>query len=185
MYFRYFEIISAWNRAGPFIRTNLNPLHTQGLFVPSLFEIGLVVLFNFVNIFSLFLYYIPLGKGRALHLNKLEFPIPKDALYQVWLKLVQWFLRRRWKVYDNDNGLILIRKAHLNLWLRWAKNIRRHETTMVRWDTKCVWYAKKRPCHGIHCGETARSYKLWWLKPSSLLKHAWGHIAHMRNNSNK
>ena len=31
----------------------------------------------------------------VLHLNKLESPTPKDALWQVWLKLVQWFLRRR------------------------------------------------------------------------------------------
>ena len=53
--------------------------------------------FNFVNVFSLFRNYLPLEKGRALHLNKLEFPLPKDALCQVWLKLAQWFWRRRWK----------------------------------------------------------------------------------------
>ena len=33
-------------------------------------------------------YYLPLEKGRALHLNKIESPSPKDALCQVWLKLV-------------------------------------------------------------------------------------------------
>ena len=32
--------------------------------------------------------------GGALHLNKLETPLPKDALCQVWLKLAQWFWRR-------------------------------------------------------------------------------------------
>ena len=37
----------------------------------------------------------PLGKEHGLHLNKLEFPLPKDALCQVWLKLAQWFWRRR------------------------------------------------------------------------------------------
>ena len=52
---------------------------------------------KFVNVFSLFPYYLPLEKGGALHLNKLESPSPKDTLCQVWLKLVQWFLRRRWK----------------------------------------------------------------------------------------
>jgi hypothetical protein len=31
----------------------------------------------------------------ALHLNKLESPPPKDDLCQVWLKLAQWFWRRR------------------------------------------------------------------------------------------
>ena len=34
-------------------------------------------------------------KGGALHLIKLESPSPKDALCQVWLKLAQWFRRRR------------------------------------------------------------------------------------------
>ena len=31
----------------------------------------------------------------VFHLNKLESPLPKDALCQVWLKLAQWFWRRR------------------------------------------------------------------------------------------
>ena len=29
----------------------------------------------------------------TLHLNKLEFPSPKDVLCQVWLKLARWFWR--------------------------------------------------------------------------------------------
>ena len=49
---------------------------------------------NFVNLLSLFLNYLPLEKGRAHHLNKLESPSPKNALCQVWLKLAQWFLSR-------------------------------------------------------------------------------------------
>ena len=44
----------------------------------SLVEIGPVVLekkiFNFVNVFSLFHNYLPLEKGGALHLNKIESP---------------------------------------------------------------------------------------------------------------
>ena len=43
MYFHNFVIISPWNRAGSFIWINLNPF-TQGCFVPSLVEIGQVVL---------------------------------------------------------------------------------------------------------------------------------------------
>ena len=50
---------------------------------------------NFVNIFSLFRYYLPLERGGGFHLNKFESPSPKDALCQVWLKLAQWFWRRR------------------------------------------------------------------------------------------
>ena len=65
----------------------------------SLVEIGSVVLEknifkNFVNVFSLFRNYLPSENGGALHLNILEFPLPKDALCQFWLKLVQWFWRR-------------------------------------------------------------------------------------------
>jgi hypothetical protein len=50
---------------------------------------------NIFSAFSLFRYYIPLEKGYPLHLNKLESPSPKDDVYQVWLKLAQWFWRKR------------------------------------------------------------------------------------------
>ena len=53
--------------------------------------------FKFVKVFSQFRNYLPLEKGGSLHLSKLESPLPKDALCQVWLKLAQWFWRRRWK----------------------------------------------------------------------------------------
>ena len=41
---------------------------------------------NFVKVVSPFRYYLPQEKGVALQLNKLEFPSPKYALCQVWLK---------------------------------------------------------------------------------------------------
>jgi hypothetical protein len=53
---------------------------------------------GFLKIFSVFLlfrYYLPLEKGYPLPLNKLESLSPKDDLCQVWLKLAQWFGRRR------------------------------------------------------------------------------------------
>ena len=60
----------------------------QGCFVPSLVEIITMVLekqiLNFVNVFLLLHNYLPLEKGRALYLNKLESPKPKNALCQVW-----------------------------------------------------------------------------------------------------
>ena len=66
----------------------------------SLFEINPVVpekkILKFIfDIILLFRHYLPLEKGMALHLNKLKSPPPKDALCQVWLKLAQWFWRRR------------------------------------------------------------------------------------------
>ena len=68
--------------------------------MPNLVEICLKflekrILFYFVNVFSLFRNYLPLEKGRVLHLCKLESPSPKDALCQVWLKAAQLFSRRR------------------------------------------------------------------------------------------
>ena len=67
--------------------------------MPSSVEIGPMVLekkifLNLVNVFQLICYYLPLEKGRALLLNKLESPSPKDALCQVWLKLAQWFWKK-------------------------------------------------------------------------------------------
>ena len=56
---------------------------------------------NFVNVFSLFRNYLPLEKGGALHLIKLESPSPKDALCQVWSKSAQWFCRRRFLNFVN------------------------------------------------------------------------------------
>jgi hypothetical protein len=46
-------------------------------------------------VFLLFHYYLPLGKGYSLHLNKLKSPLHKDDLCQIWLKLAKWFWRRR------------------------------------------------------------------------------------------
>ena len=53
---------------------------------------------RFLNIFNIILhfrYYLPLEKGVAFHLNKLELTLLKGALCQVWLKLAKWFLRIR------------------------------------------------------------------------------------------
>ena len=117
-----------------FIWTNLNPLHPRMLCAKFgwnwLSGSGEEDIFNLVNGFSQFHNYLPLEKGGALYLNKLESPSPKDALCQVWLKLAHWFWRRSWKcekfrttTTTTDNGQILIRKAHMSLRLRWAKNI--------------------------------------------------------------
>ena len=61
MYFQYFVIISPWKREGPFILTNLNPLHQRMLCAkfgwnwPS--GSGEEDFFHFVNVFSLFRNY--------------------------------------------------------------------------------------------------------------------------------
>ena len=46
---------------------------------------------NFIDVLSPFRYYLPLEKGMAVHLNKLESPSANNALWHVWLKLALWF----------------------------------------------------------------------------------------------
>ena len=105
MYFRYFVIISPWNRVWPFIWTNKDALCQVWLVLEN---------------------YLPLEKDVALHLNKL------DPLHQrmLWAKFSWNWLSGFWeedenvKSYNDNNNhdrQILIRKADLNLQLRWAK----------------------------------------------------------------
>ena len=96
MYFRYFIIISPQKRAWLLISSSPKDALCQVWLKLALWFLRRRFL-KFVNIFSLFPYYLPLEKGVALHLNKLKSPSPKDALCQVWLKLALWFLRRSQK----------------------------------------------------------------------------------------
>ena len=91
--------------------------------------------------FLLFRNYLPLEKGGAFHLNKLDSPSPKDALCQVWLKfypLGVW----RWKcekftttptTTTTDNWQILIRKAHLSLGSGELKNLKKRSCIFLFW----------------------------------------------------
>ena len=95
---------------------------------------------NNFNIILHFRYYLPLEKGMALHMNKLESPLPKDALCQVLFKFVQWFWRRSWKCEkftdgQTDDRQQAIRKAHLSFQLRWPnKNQQLYFKYFVRYN---------------------------------------------------
>ena len=43
-------------------------------------------------------YCIPLEKAMTFHLTKLEYLLPKDILCEIWLKLVQKFSRKDFKI---------------------------------------------------------------------------------------
>ena len=77
---------------------------TQGCSVPSLVEIGRVVLekisLNFVNVHSPFHNYIPFENGGHFIWTNLN-TSPKISLFQVWLKLTQWFSTRRFLYFVN------------------------------------------------------------------------------------
>ena len=92
-------------------------------------------------------------KGGALYLNKFESLSLSNTLCQVWLKLAQWFWRRRWKceVYrqtdgqtdgQTDDGRQVIRKAHLRFQIRWAKIIPLCDCKEVRAISKYVQYMR-------------------------------------------
>ena len=118
-YFRYFVITSSWQKAWPFIRTNLNPNHARMLFAkfgwnwPSgSWEEDFIILsmyFRYLVIIS------PWKKGVALHLNKLESPPPKNALCQILLKFVPWFWRREFlnfvKIFSLFGNYLLLEKG--------------------------------------------------------------------------
>jgi hypothetical protein len=80
---------------------------------------------NFQCIFTL-IYYLPLKKGVALHMNNSEFPSPKDDLCRILLQLAQRFWRSRKCKSLRDrrhmsDGERVIRKTHLSFQLRWVK----------------------------------------------------------------
>ena len=93
---------------------------------------------NFINVFSLFRNYLTLEKSGALHLNKLESPLPKDALCQVWLKLtlvLEWFLRS----FLNFVNVFSLFHYYLPLEKGGALHLNKHESPSPR-DTMCqVW----------------------------------------------
>jgi hypothetical protein len=63
--------------------------------VPSLVKIGLVVLEKKIFKWStLFCIYLPFEEDQAFYFDNFEFPLPKDDLYQVWLRLATWFWKR-------------------------------------------------------------------------------------------
>ena len=140
MYFRYFVIIYPWKRVGPFIWRNLRVLITQECFVPSLVEIGQLVLekktfFNFINVYLLFRNYVPLEKGGALHLNKFDSSSPKDALCQVLLNLALWF----WRRFLNFVNVFLLFRNYLPLEKGGVLHLNKLESPSPK-DTLCqVW----------------------------------------------
>ena len=89
MYFCYFVIISSWKMRGPLFEQTWIPF-TQGCIVPRLVEIGQVVLekriFNFINVFSLFLNYLPLKIEWSSLFKPTYLPLTQVCFEQVWFK---------------------------------------------------------------------------------------------------
>ena len=71
MYYHCFAIISSWKRVGPSFEQSCIPF-TQGCFAQWIFR---TIFLNFIyeHVRLLFRDHLPLEKGMALHLNKLDF----------------------------------------------------------------------------------------------------------------
>ena len=107
IFFNFVNVFSLFHNLNNLLLEKGGVLHSKKLKSPSLKESLCQVwlklaqwfwrwrLQNFVNVFLLFRNHLPLERDSTLHLNTLESPSLKDALCQVWLKLAQWFWRRR------------------------------------------------------------------------------------------
>ena len=90
LYFRYFTIIPPLKRVYPFIWNTLNSLQPKMLCV-KFGRNWLSGSREFGSVFSLLCSYSPLEKRVAFSLNKLKFPLPKDAFCKVWVVLEKHF----------------------------------------------------------------------------------------------
>ena len=62
---------------------------------------------NFVNVFLLFLYYLPLEMGMALRLNKLEFSSPKECFIPNLFEIDRVVLKtmKKWNYRQMDGQI--------------------------------------------------------------------------------
>ena len=149
MYFRNFVTVSPWKKTGPLIWTNLNPLHQRmlcgkfGWNWPS--GSGEEDFFYFSMYSRYFVIISPLKRAGALIWTNLN-PFhpwmlcedsPKDASWQVWLKLAQWFWRRRFINFVNSS--LPFRYYYLHLEKDVGLHLNKLESPSLK-DTLCqVW----------------------------------------------
>ena len=98
MYFCNLAIISPWKRTFeqtwiPFTKGWLRQVGWNWFSGSGEDYYILTTYFRYLFIITLIIH--PSEKDVALHLIKLQSTSPKNALCQVWLKLAQWFWRRR------------------------------------------------------------------------------------------
>ena len=130
-----------------FVQTWL--LFAQGCLVPSLVEIGPLVLelkkLNLVNVFSLFCYFLPLKKDGGPLFEKIKFPSPKNALCQVWLKLVLHMVLDK-KVLLNFRYFVIISPSEMAgplIWKKLESSSQKNALWQV-WLKLAHWLCRKR-----------------------------------------
>ena len=87
-----FEAIIYHKKEGKVLHLKVTKFLNPRMFCVNLVEIGPVVLENKSSIyFQYVLLLSPFDKGHGPSLNKLESSSPRNALWQVYLKLTRWF----------------------------------------------------------------------------------------------
>ena len=160
MYFGNIVIISPWKRAGPFIWTNLNPLHPRMLCTKFVWNWAIGSGEGRLLISSMYFRYFAIisawKKGGALHLNKHESLSLTDALCQFWLKVAQWFLRRSFlkfvNVFSLSPNYLPWKGERPFIW----RNLNPHHPRML--CAKFGWY---RPHHGVALEKKIFIFRQW------------------------
>ena len=124
---------------------------TKECFLLSLVEIGPVVLekniFKISSVWCIFCYFViisPWKREWPFLWTNLDAPLPKDAFCQVWLKLAQWFLRRRFLNFISVFSLFcnnLPLEKGVALYLNLKSPSTRHALCQV-WLKLAQWFLK-------------------------------------------
>ena len=126
-------IISPRKKVGPFIWTNLKPLHKGALckvwlkFSQWFWRRRFLISSKYYMLFHI---YLPLEKGGTPHLKNLN-PFTKGCFVPNLVEIGPVVLEKKskiGKVYrhtdgQTDDGRQTMRQAHLSFQLRWAKNL--------------------------------------------------------------
>ena len=173
--FRHFRQFSLFGNSLPLRRTVC--INTQGCFAQSLVEIGQWFLrrrfLNFVNVFSLFRKFLPLVTGMTIrlnidqHMNPLH---PKDALYQVWLKMTQWFLKRGFLNFVNVFRKCPWKTAWPFIWTKLNSLYPRMFCAKFGWNWLSSSWEEDEHVFTDRQTEGRRSEKLTWAFSSGELK---------------
>ena len=99
MYFHYVAIVSPWKKAWHFILTNLNSLYLRKLCgkLSWNWASGSWGKDSYTCMYILTLLLLSPLRKKAIRSS----PLPKYVLCQCWLKLAQWFWRRRFSKIFN------------------------------------------------------------------------------------
>ena len=104
---------------------------------------------RFLNDSTTFLWfdYLPFEKDLALYLNKLDLPLPKDNLYQVWANLACWFWRRRFLKFFSA---FLLFRYYLPLEKSYPLGLNKLESPLPKndlcqeWLKLALWFWRRR-----------------------------------------